>query len=134
MESISGFWEGVYRYPNDMAAPVRFDADLVEAEGSVSGVTTEPNTFHHVSRSMHILSARIDGLREGSALTFMKTYDHGISDHVIAYEGVINEEATLISGTWSIGAFTGAFQLERERPAALKLDAQANAVTEPRRR
>ena len=81
---------------------VKFDAELAQSKGSVSGTITEENTFDHLASK--ILCASIVGTVDECALQFEKTYTSGgTANHTILYEGSVSEDDTEISGTWLIG-------------------------------
>ena len=115
MADLSGFWYGRYAYDKSWSKAVRFDAELTDAGGSISGIITEPNTFDKNAGAL--LSATFSGFISGSQISFEKTYvGEGDAQHKIAYVGQLNANKTLITGHWRIGKFKGPFDMRREGP------------------
>jgi hypothetical protein len=120
-DDLSGEWRGIFNYPAG-APPTEFVASLVDAGGTLTGTTVEP------SLQSGAVTARIDGRRTGSAVTFMKLYDRhdeGTYDSV-AYRGAVDTEGLEITGRWSIpGDWSGTFIMVRE--SGVVADAEAEA-------
>lgn len=133
MSSLTGFWEGQYKYPNSWQSPVNFDAEITDKGGALSGLITEPNSFD--SDAGHILTSVIAGTVSGDKVSFTKTYvGEGHAQHSIQYEGTLSENNSRISGNWKMaavgGGWGGKFEMSRlsggaekatEMEAALKL-------------
>ena len=98
-------WRGSYSYP-DGKRSVAFTLTLSGSQGSVSGRTTERNTFGNKSASH--LYGNVRGTISGSSIAFTKTYDGtgGVS-HSVEYRGSISGNS--MSGTWTIGRTSGGF-------------------------
>ena len=109
---LTGFWGGTYSYPAGHGAPVPFDAELRSTSGALTGQITEPNTFS--AEPAAILGAFVHGTVRGNLVSFTKTYDGGGAVHAVAYEGVLNEEGTVVAGRWRVGTFGGPFLMRRD--------------------
>jgi hypothetical protein len=109
--NISGFWTGTYWYDEPGFPIVPFFAVISDADGSLSGEISEPNT---VGYSSDELKAFVIGARDGTAVTFAKVYD-GASDlaHRVDYSGALSDDATCISGYWLLDDFSGGFEMRR---------------------
>ncbi len=119
-ESLTGVWQGRFNYPAQLA-PVDFVATLIEIGDSVTGTTHEPGGSIGAKGSMAYAS--ISGHRDGQHITFVKSYDIGEEREPIEYDGMINADATEISGHWIIfGNWGGTFQMIRSpgKTAAVK--------------
>jgi len=110
--NLTGIWQGLYHYP-DASAPVSFTATLIESGAWLSGSTHEKaqdewNDWCEVF-------ATLLGKRAGQAVSFSKTYDSASGwSHAVAYEGVLSDDATEITGQWSIpGVWAGKFMMIR---------------------
>ena len=101
-------------------------AKLVDAGGSLSGETVEPNT---VGTSSETLGAIIAGTRSGAAVDFTKTYD-GASDcaHSVDYVGQLSEDGNRIAGVWSMDGADGTFEMYREAVWEEALGKEAEVV------
>ena len=98
-DNLTGFWTGVYDYPDTYKEPVPFNAVIEDTMGSLSGEIIEPNTFSRTKD--HELFASFSGTRQGSSVHFIKTYEKvPQGGHSIAYEGTVDESFTKITGTW----------------------------------
>jgi hypothetical protein len=110
--SLTGVWEGIYSYPLHGMPPVAFTATLFELGNALSGSVSEPCT----AGPSGTLDFSLSGDRSGNALAFVKTY-HGPNlryRHPIHYEGIVNEDATEVEGTWTIpGNWSGRFLMVR---------------------
>ena len=115
--SISGIWVGEFAYPAGLGPTTPFTAQIDDADGTLTGFTLEPNL---IGTSSEELSALIQGLREGSAVDFIKTYD-GASDaaHSVDYVGRLSDDGTTITGVWSFEAFDGTFEMRRQGSATV---------------
>jgi hypothetical protein len=111
-QNLTGIWHGLYTYSNGLS--VSFVATLVDIVGSLSGSTTEPCTTGLCpSDTIH---AALAGRRQGSAVSFVKTYEHaGLGyENPVAYEGVLSAKGAEIEGRWSIrGGLSGKFLMIR---------------------
>ena len=110
--NLSGLWLGSFSYPAGGGPTTPFMAKLVDAAGSLSGETVEPNTM---GLSAETLEAFIVGTREGNAVDFTKTYD-GAADaaHSIDYVGQVSGDGNRIAGVWSMDGQDGSFEMYRE--------------------
>ena len=117
--SLTGRWLGRYDYARGAAAPVAFEAELTDDQGTIAGETTEPNTFRPDLGV--VLSAVLHGSRNGPDVTLAKTYLQFSEGPPIAYIGVANAKLTRIEGRWhfpDMPSEGGRFVLMR-KPAAL---------------
>jgi len=111
--SLSGAWSGVYSFPGDAQRPVAFSADLKQAGAWIVGTTAE--VAERGDARGATISATLQGRRDGRRVTWLKLYDRLPQFYnEVAYVGQINEDATEISGQWSIpGNWSGAFLMIR---------------------
>ena len=120
---VTGIWYGRWTaerpvYPNS------FIANLVEAGGSFSGSTSEPDIY----RRPGILRAFVEGGRAGPEIRFVKQYDgSGRPSHAILYTGQINATGTEIVGIWHFSEHSGRFVMQRERFTTEELEAWEDA-------
>ncbi len=115
---LTGLWSGEYWYVGEPTPPVPFSAHLVDAAGSISGTTLEPNTFAHPG--LIELSAEISGARGELSVRFNKLYHAapGVHRDPIVYSGTVDDKFTMIDGEWKLQppgypAMTGRFVLVR---------------------
>lgn len=109
---ITGRWAGSYYY-SDGRSPVEFSVQINEADGVVSGLMREPNTFGSVGNTH--LYADIKGSLTGRNLTYVKTYDgSGGQSHSVTYAGLVSDDGSSIEGSWNIGGLTGKFFIEKD--------------------
>ena len=122
-DDLSGEWRGLYNYPAAQP-PTEFTATLQDAGGVLSGHTVEPSL-----RGVTI-TARIDGRRAGTAVTFNKLYDDqrdGDYD-TVAYQGAVDAEGLEITGRWTIpGVWSGSFIMVRERGVEAEATSKSTA-------
>lgn len=98
-ENLSGFWTGVYDYPDGSRQAVAFNVVIEDKDGTLTGEIIEPNTFSPVADRE--LFAHLAGAREGSAVHFVKTYEKvKRGGHSISYEGTLDASCTRIEGIW----------------------------------
>jgi hypothetical protein len=131
--SLTGVWSGAYRYPGNASAETVFNADMEEVGGAFVGSTQEPNLF--AASLATVLTAEIEGVREGAAVTFTKFYHDGGIKHAIRYEGTVDDGLTRIDGRWSTpGEWSGTFFMTREDDGAgAETKMSAEATIEKRR-
>jgi len=110
--NLTGIWQGLYSYPQGFE-PVGFTATLLENGKWLSG------SIHEVAQEHDGLPvevfATLLGSRQGCQVDFAKTYD-GTSDwaHQVLYDGLLNDDATELTGRWSIpGVWSGKFLMIR---------------------
>ena len=109
-QDLTGIWYGRYEaigYPEVNT----FIANLTDDYGALSGTITEPDT----GGSATVRRAFVGGSRTGSNVTFVKQYDGAVLAHAVRYFGVVNGDATQISGRWQIVRERGVFTMEREK-------------------
>ncbi len=113
---LSGKWSGIFNYPHT-EPPTAFEADIADLGGSIVGTVHEPNLYSNPPGAL--IAAAIDGHRDGRSVTFSKFYDASEGyDDMVVYTGTLNDEATEISGRWTIpGVWSGTFLMIR--PAAV---------------
>jgi hypothetical protein len=125
--TLDGSWSGEYGYDIPKGRHnVPFNATLNELDGALSGLMDEPNTFGHPSAPR--LYASLDGVRQGAAVRFVKTYDGvGGIRHAVVYQGEANATFTRIDGVWSVGSFRGPFYMQRHVAATDAEEAEREA-------
>jgi hypothetical protein len=109
---LTGVWQGIYTYPRG-GPTVPFTATLIEAGQSLSGSVHEPCLL--LGSPSETLFATLAGTRQGSAVSFVKTYDGSNPNYrTVAYDGTVNGDATEIEGRWRIpGGWSGKFLMTR---------------------
>jgi hypothetical protein len=114
--NLTGVWHGLYSYAA-YREPVYFVATLIDAGSFVSGTTHESEVGE--TGAPLTLFASVDGVKSGNGVSFTKLYDGSAGwDHAVAYDGVLNGDATEIEGTWRINAeASGRFLMIRSRGA-----------------
>lgn len=117
-QDLTGVWNGLYSYPDGRS--VTFVATLIESGTTLTGSTHEPCVGGGCPAGT--LFASLMGSRDGSAVSFRKTYEAaGPHFRTVNYEGRLNAEATEIEGRWSIpGVWSGKFMMIRPLRDALK--------------
>jgi len=110
--NLTGLWHGQYSYPIAARAPVPFAANLIEAEDRLGGSITERAMLGRVKgRSLY---ATINGMRAGSAVSFMKLYEAHSGPYTrVSYEGVLSADGLEIDGEWSASGWSGRFLMIR---------------------
>ncbi len=115
MSNLSGFWVGQYSYEDSSAEPVDFDAEITQDGQTLSGITTEPNSFD--PNGGELLTASITGATSGAALTFLKVYHGDESPYPpITYNGSLAADQQSINGIWMVDDFSGTFDMRRDGP------------------
>lgn len=111
-DDLSGGWDGIFNYPRGRR-PNAFTATLRDDGGFLTGETTEPSDG--VNDSSAVLHAWLEGRREDSIVTFVKSYDDPARAHyTVHYAGSITPDGTEISGHWDIaGRLSGTFIMVR---------------------
>ncbi|MGQ0660488.1 hypothetical protein [Sphingosinicella sp.] len=109
--SLTGSWSGAYRYA--FGHETVFNAQIEEVGGAFVGATQEPNEF--LDSTTSVLNAEIEGVRNGSAVTFTKFYNHEGIRHAVRYDGTVDESLLRIEGKWTIRKDTsGTFFMTRD--------------------
>jgi len=115
--SLTGSWSGAYRYPSIAGAETVFNAQIEEVGGAFVGSLQEPNDF--MPDAVSVLTADIEGTRDGQAVTFIKFYHHEGIRHAIRYEGVADDALMRIEGKWIIeSTWSGTFFMVRDDDGA----------------
>jgi hypothetical protein len=124
-QDLTGVWNGLYSYPDGRS--VTFVATLIESGSTLSGSTHEPCVGGDCPSAT--LFASLMGSRDGSAVTFRKTYEAaGPRFSTVNYAGTLNADATEIEGRWMIpGVWSGKFMMIRPLREALKEEHKASA-------
>jgi hypothetical protein len=124
-QSLTGVWNGLYSYPDGRS--VAFVATLIESGRTLTGSTHEPCVGGDCPGST--LFASLIGSRDGSAVTFRKTYEAASPRFgTVNYAGTLNAEATEIEGRWTItGVSSGKFMMIRPAKEALAEKRQQSA-------
>jgi hypothetical protein len=119
-ENLTGIWQGLYSYPPGMS--VSFTATLIEAGPSLSGSTHEPHVLGGSPGA--VLYATLAGTRQGSAVSFLKTYQGAPPEYgSVQYDGTLSGDATEIEGRWSIrGVWSGKFLMIRSAGKAVAVE------------
>jgi hypothetical protein len=110
---LTGLWSGEY-WHGGAGKPTPFTAHFVDAGGSLSGTTLEPNTFADPNPGE--LSATLRGSRGDLSVRFVKLYDPAPGAHQspITYTGAVDPHFTMMDGEWNIpGMHAGRFVLVR---------------------
>jgi len=124
--NLGGAWNGLYFYAG-YPEPVSFVALLIDVGSHFSGSIHEYEGI--ISEQRILLYASVDGEREGSRVSFLKTYDGtGGWKHTVRYEGALNGDATEIAGQWHVGGGSGAFIMTR---AGAVEEAEIRKAVEP---
>jgi hypothetical protein len=113
--SGTSMWSGQYGYSTGQAA-VPFTLTLhAAADGSFTGLTTEPATFGN--GSSRALVADVSGSMNGRRIYFKKTYDgSGGQTHTAEYNGMLSADGHTLSGTWKLDTISGSFSAEKVSP------------------
>jgi hypothetical protein len=90
MADVNGVWLGTYW---QQGMPTRFEATLVQGGNTLSGRVLDDN---------HLGEAQISGEVVGRSIRFTKRY-LTTSPHVVAYTGMLSEDAESMQGQWNIG-------------------------------
>jgi len=119
-ENLTGVWQGLYSYPYGQS--VSFVATLIDTGASFSGTIHEPSIF-----GGDTIYATLAGTRQGSAVSFRKTYEKSAGPQYAAsvqYEGALNSDATEIEGRWTIRAvgLSGKFLMIRPAGKAAEVE------------
>ena len=119
-ENLTGVWQGLYTYPYGQS--VSFVATLIDSGGSFSGTIHEPCVLGDSPNKT--LYATLDGTRQDSAVSFLKTYqDAGPNYGSVQYDGALNGDATEIEGRWNIGGvWSGKFLMIRSAGKAAEVE------------
>lgn len=108
----------MYNYPGPFP-PVRFEAELLDQGGSITGTIFEPDESPlGTGGPLHSI---VDGSREGSAVRFTKIYeDEERMPEPVFYGGTVQPDGNEISGRWEIaGHWSGTFLMVRNPGAAV---------------
>jgi hypothetical protein len=109
--NIGGAWHGLYFYPGH-PEPVSYVALLIDVGTQFSGSIHEYEGV--ISEKRILLHAAVDGRRNGTGVSFLKTYDGtGGWKHSVGYDGTLNADATEIAGQWYIDGHSGRFIMTR---------------------
>ena len=109
---LTGTWHGIYSYPGDEGPPTPFLAIILDRAGSITGTIVEPDQFY----GQGTLDAAIAGVRAGTSVDFIKTYNDSLSgyDNPVDYVGRLSDDGQTVSGIWSLLDRDGSFEMERE--------------------
>jgi hypothetical protein len=123
-ENLTGVWQGLYSYSSGQS--ISFVATLIDSGASFSGSIHEPSIFGDT------IYATLSGTRQGSAVSFLKTYEKSAGPQYassIQYEGALNGDATEIEGRWTIRAVfgvSGKFLMIRSAGKAAEIEQKAS--------
>ena len=121
---LTGRWTGFFNYPASTRA-VNFEAVLRDDDGRLTGTTTEPgDTLRTVGG---LVTAQIDGGRDGHSVSFVKIYDAADSEYdLVHYSGTVEAEGNEIGGRWEIqSGWSGSFLMVRSAGAAQQIEQEA---------
>jgi hypothetical protein len=107
-QDVSGVWYGRWTSEDPFIAPNSFIAVLEEAASAVDGTVSEVDDHGH-------FRASVSGARTGSQIQWIKQYDGGGRDHAVYYAGLVNQDATQITGGWRLEHWSGGFAMQREK-------------------
>ena len=131
--SLTGSWDGLFDYFGEVA-PVAFRAQLHEANGVLSGLIEETDDMLD-GHGPIFLTGIVEGSRRGGIVAFRKTYDELEPICCVDYDGIVDPEATEISGEWVRleDGLTGSFVMRREdgREAAARHEAEIALDRQP---
>ena len=89
-----------------------FDAFISDANGTLTGSTTELNTFGDANTAF--LLADIAGTARNGRVSFEKTYNGvGGQSHTVRYQGTVSRDGRRITGTWSLDGVSDQFEMVR---------------------
>ncbi len=108
---IKGLWNGSYRYSaSEEIGATPFKARLAYSDGVLSGVILEV----HLHKDSDI-RAKIEGIFDGKRVQFTKQYlEAGLEyQRAVEYQGEVDEDGCMITGTWSLPDDSGTFEMRR---------------------
>lgn len=109
---LRGHWRG--EYDGDSSGPVSFQAELEASDGTISGSTTEPNTFSYVYGYSELEAGLTGDAYASGRVVLLKTYRTGSATHSVLYVGTLDEAGRRIEGHWRLGAARGTFWLTKD--------------------
>jgi hypothetical protein len=115
MKSLSGYWAGIYKYPDPTWPEVKFDCEIIQTGPNVTGHITEVDIFRP-SRNF-LMESVLEGQIHKRDFCFTKTYVTK-SDHYnepVEYVAKVGLTGNRISGRWHIGQVSGLFSLTRDK-------------------
>ena len=125
-QNLTGVWHGLFTYATGQS--VSFVATLIESGSHLGGATHEP-CVASVCPSDTVY-ASLSGGRQGNSVTFVKSYDGGAGpdyQNPVAYDGMLNGDATEIEGRWRIrGLLSGRFLMIRSAGKAEAVERKAH--------
>ena len=109
---LTGSWSGVFSFPR-LHPPTPFTALLDETAGWLLGCTEEKAMVGGPNAG-RLLSATLQGRREGRAVTFLKTYDVSTARYdTVSYSGELCADGSELAGQWTAGGWSGEFLMIR---------------------
>ncbi len=97
-DNVTGVWSGMFSLPHNLPQ-VSFTATLLHSGSHLGGTIHEPCSVAGCPIETH--NAMLSGSIAGRAVTFEKAYDPpGFGYSAVSYDGVLNGDATEISGRW----------------------------------
>jgi hypothetical protein len=123
-ENLTGVWHGLYSYPYGQS--VSFVATLIDSGVSFSGTIHEPCVLgDSPNKTLH---ATLDGTRQGSAVSFLKTYqDAGANYGSVQYDGTLSDDGTEIEGRWRIqNDWSGKFLMIRPAGKVVEVEQEVS--------
>jgi hypothetical protein len=126
--SLTGRWHGRYTYGAGMEGEA-FEAEIAESGGAIQGDTYE--RAEHSDGFHGMRHGRLDGVRTGAAIAFVKRYAPGHGhQQPIRYEGGVSADGTEIEGDWFIApGARGRFLMIRDsaKPQDIAAKAEENS-------
>lgn len=127
--NIAGFWTGQYGYDTIVGLVVEFHAELGQHADTLSGNSTEKNTFS--AGGGQFLIADLFGKVNRMSIDFTKQYTNAAPGQPkIHYQGKISKDGNLITGQWRMkDQSSGSFKMTR----AIEQKPKAKTVTSRKR-
>ena len=119
--TLTGVWHGAYSYVTLPWMPDNdFVAVLIDSGGVLSGTVHE--AMRNSTGTVADTEAAIQGDRQGTQVSFIKSYSGHLAGHRVFYDGVWDIAADEIQGEWRIpvgmDAECGRFVMRRRRAKA----------------
>ena len=126
-KGVTGKWDGTFSYDHDYGPVTPFLAELEENSGAIGGKIIEPDAYHG---SLVTLQAIVSGQRDGSMVSFIKTYGNAPEGYEfpVRYEGILSEDGLSITGRWRLLLGSGNFEMHRD--FTLEEEAEAEELLE----
>ncbi len=125
---LSGEWDGEFAYPAGGGPVTPFLAALTQRGASFTGTIIEPD-IHLIG---NFAEATIIGVLAGDAVDFTKTYRKAAwgYENPVDYVGQLLDDATRITGVWSLLDMNGTFEMTRRGGAEAEEEREQEVVVE----